>query len=72
MDSQGTCENLNKCFPDTHLADATLQHVYITGGSQGLGLELAKLVAQKGAHVSIVARTQSKLDSALKELEVRV
>lgn len=48
------------------------QHVYITGGSQGLGLELAKLVAQKGAHVSIVARTQSKLDSALKELEVRV
>ncbi|KAJ8589599.1 NAD(P)-binding protein [Rhizopogon salebrosus TDB-379] len=44
-------------------------HVYITGGSQGLGLELAKLVARKGAHVSIVARTQSKLDSALKELE---
>ncbi|KAG2070775.1 NAD(P)-binding protein [Suillus decipiens] len=44
-------------------------HVYITGGSQGLGLALAKLVAQKGAHVSIVARTQSKLDDALKELE---
>ncbi|KAG2131328.1 hypothetical protein DEU56DRAFT_814007 [Suillus clintonianus] len=44
-------------------------HVYITGGSQGLGLALAKLVARKGAHVSIVARTQSKLDEALKELE---
>jgi 3-dehydrosphinganine reductase len=44
-------------------------HVYITGGSQGLGLALAKLVARKGAHVSIVARTQSKLDDALKELE---
>ncbi|KAG1826562.1 hypothetical protein EV424DRAFT_1390915 [Suillus variegatus] len=39
-------------------------------GSQGLGLSLAKLVAQKGAHVSIVARTQSKLDDALKELEL--
>ncbi|KAG1839561.1 hypothetical protein DFJ58DRAFT_812053 [Suillus subalutaceus] len=44
-------------------------HVYITGGSQGLGLALAKLVARKGAHVSIVARNQSKLDDALKELE---
>ncbi|KAG2035228.1 hypothetical protein BDR03DRAFT_868559 [Suillus americanus] len=44
-------------------------HVYITGGSQGLGLSLAKLVARKGAHVSIVARNQSKLDDALKELE---
>ncbi|KAG2143690.1 hypothetical protein DEU56DRAFT_733169 [Suillus clintonianus] len=44
-------------------------HIYITGGSQGLGLALAKLVARKGAHVSIVARTQSKLDDALKELE---
>lgn len=44
-------------------------HIYITGGSQGLGLSLAKLVARKGAHVSIVARTQSKLDDALKELE---
>ncbi|KAG1796334.1 uncharacterized protein HD556DRAFT_1234542 [Suillus plorans] len=44
-------------------------HVYITGGSQGLGLALAKLVVRKGAHVSIVARTQSKLDDALKELE---
>ncbi|KAG1751848.1 hypothetical protein EDB19DRAFT_1674042 [Suillus lakei] len=44
-------------------------HIYITGGSQGLGLALAKLVARKGAHISIVARTQSKLDDALKELE---
>ncbi|KAG1750529.1 uncharacterized protein EDB91DRAFT_1235048 [Suillus paluster] len=46
------------------------KHIYITGGSQGLGFALAKLVARKGAHVSIVARTQSKLDDALKELEV--
>ncbi|KAG1822049.1 oxidoreductase [Suillus subaureus] len=44
-------------------------HVYITGGSQGLGLGLAKLLARKGAHVSIVARNQTKLDNALKELE---
>ncbi|KIJ64202.1 hypothetical protein HYDPIDRAFT_112154 [Hydnomerulius pinastri MD-312] len=45
------------------------KHVYITGGSQGLGLALAKLLAKKGANISIVARTQSKLDEALKELE---
>ncbi|KAG1883764.1 hypothetical protein F4604DRAFT_1981451 [Suillus subluteus] len=36
-------------------------------GSQGLAL--AKLVVRKGARVSIVARNQSKLNDALKELE---
>ncbi|KAN0080352.1 hypothetical protein V8E55_009918 [Tylopilus felleus] len=45
------------------------KHVYITGGSQGLGLALAKILAKRGANISIVARTQSKLDNALKELE---
>ncbi|KAG6329625.1 hypothetical protein ID866_9465 [Astraeus odoratus] len=45
------------------------KHVYITGGSQGLGLALAKDLAKRGANISIVARTQGKLDAALKELE---
>lgn len=45
------------------------KHVYITGGSQGLGLALAKELARKGASITIVARTQSKLDAAIKELE---
>jgi len=45
------------------------KHVYITGGSQGLGLALAKILVKRGANISIVARTQSKLDSALRELE---
>ncbi|KAJ7593761.1 hypothetical protein C8J56DRAFT_1001920 [Mycena floridula] len=44
-------------------------HVYVTGGSTGLGLSISKTLVQKGAHVSIVARRQSKLDSALAELE---
>ncbi|EGO03057.1 hypothetical protein SERLA73DRAFT_131545 [Serpula lacrymans var. lacrymans S7.3] len=44
-------------------------HIYITGGSQGLGLALAILVAKKGAHVSIVARNQINLDKALIQLE---
>ncbi|KAF8153817.1 oxidoreductase [Crassisporium funariophilum] len=45
------------------------KHAYITGGSTGLGLSLAKILTQKGAHVSIVARNQSNLDKAIVELE---
>ncbi|EME49999.1 hypothetical protein DOTSEDRAFT_68756 [Dothistroma septosporum NZE10] len=39
--------------------------VIITGGSQGMGRGLGKLLAQKGANVVIVARNQRKLDDAL-------
>ena len=42
----------------------------MTGGSSGAGLALARLLAQKGAHVSIIARDEVKLQKALKELEV--
>ncbi|KIY49269.1 NAD(P)-binding protein [Fistulina hepatica ATCC 64428] len=45
-------------------------HCFVTGGSQGLGLELAKLLTSRGADVSIVARNQARLDAALAELEV--
>lgn len=48
----------------------TWQHCYVTGGSQGLGLSVAKLLARQGANVSIVARDQTKLDKALEEIEV--
>uniref|UniRef100_A0A0W0FBR0 3-dehydrosphinganine reductase n=1 Tax=Moniliophthora roreri TaxID=221103 RepID=A0A0W0FBR0_MONRR len=41
------------------------QHVYVPGGSTGLGLSVAILMVQKGAHVSIVARNQANLDKAL-------
>ncbi|KAJ7596088.1 oxidoreductase [Mycena floridula] len=44
-------------------------HVYVTGGSTGLGLSVSKILVQNGANVSIVARRQSKLDQALTELE---
>ncbi|KAF8195826.1 oxidoreductase [Mycena galopus ATCC 62051] len=45
------------------------KHCYITGGSSGLGLALAILLTQKGADVSIVARDEQKLRSAMDELE---
>ncbi|KAL0956968.1 hypothetical protein HGRIS_003069 [Hohenbuehelia grisea] len=44
-------------------------HAYVTGGSTGLGLSLAVLLASKGAHVSIVARNQQRLDKALESIE---
>ncbi|RKP09499.1 hypothetical protein THASP1DRAFT_5903, partial [Thamnocephalis sphaerospora] len=45
------------------------QHCYITGGSTGLGLELAKQLAREGAHVTIVARNQEALQKAAQEIE---
>ncbi|KAL5528019.1 TSC10 [Sanghuangporus sanghuang] len=42
---------------------------YITGGSQGLGLSLAVLLAKRGASVTIVARNVEKLKAAVEVLE---
>ncbi|KAJ7733413.1 oxidoreductase [Mycena maculata] len=44
-------------------------HIYITGGSTGLGLSLALILVEQGAHVSIVARNQERLDQALQNME---
>jgi NAD(P)-dependent dehydrogenase (short-subunit alcohol dehydrogenase family) len=40
------------------------KHVLITGGSEGLGLALAKQLALQHARVSLIARTLSKLEAA--------
>ncbi|KAF2004267.1 short chain dehydrogenase [Amniculicola lignicola CBS 123094] len=42
--------------------------VFIIGGSAGLGKELAKVLAAQGAHVTIFARDQEKLDVAKDEI----
>ena len=44
------------------------KHIFITGGSQGLGLALAELLAAKGAHVTICSRTESKLQTAVEKV----
>jgi uncharacterized protein len=43
----------------------------ITGSSNGIGYELAKIHAEKGDNLVLVARTISKLDELKKELEVK-
>lgn len=49
----------------------SLQNCYVTGGSQGLGLSLAILLANKGANVTIVARNVQKLEVAVQEIDAR-
>ncbi|KAI9001062.1 oxidoreductase [Trametes punicea] len=44
-------------------------HCFVTGGSSGAGLALAVLLVKRGAHVSIVARDEGRLQLALAELE---
>ena len=41
------------------------RHILVTGGSSGLGLVTAQLLAQRGARVSLVARRQALLDDAV-------
>ncbi|MFN9496161.1 MAG: SDR family NAD(P)-dependent oxidoreductase, partial [Bacteroidota bacterium] len=41
----------------------------ITGASNGIGLELAKVHASKGGNLVLVARNKAKLDELKAELE---
>ncbi|KAL4162310.1 hypothetical protein PRNP1_002857 [Phytophthora ramorum] len=45
------------------------KHVFITGGSSGIGLAAAKQYAKEGAKVSIIARDAKKLEMAMREIE---
>ncbi|CAI5714903.1 unnamed protein product [Hyaloperonospora brassicae] len=45
------------------------KHVFITGGSSGLGLALAKKYARQGAKVSIVARGLEALEQSKTDIE---
>lgn len=44
------------------------KNVYITGGSSGIGLACAKLCAQYGSNVIIIARDEKKLQNATNEI----
>lgn len=45
------------------------KHVLITGGSSGIGLALAKIVAMQGANITILARRAEVLAEAAKEIK---
>lgn len=47
----------------------TYQNVFITGGSQGLGLALAKQLVAQGANVVLCSRSEAKLVRAVQEVE---
>lgn len=44
------------------------QTIVVTGGSSGIGLATARMVAQRGANVVIIARNQEGLDKAAQEV----
>jgi NAD(P)-dependent dehydrogenase (short-subunit alcohol dehydrogenase family) len=45
------------------------RNVYITGGSSGIGLATAKLLAAEGADILILSRSRDRIDHALEEIE---
>jgi len=45
--------------------------VYVVGGSSGIGLATARLLAKEGSHVIIFARRKEILESALREVEAQ-
>ena len=44
----------------------------ITGGSQGMGRGVARLLAQKGANVVLVARGLDKLEATIEYIRVSI
>ena len=48
------------------------KHAIITGGSSGIGKEIAKLLAGEGSNISIIARNSRKLEAARVEITANV
>lgn len=53
------------------LFDLTGKVVLITGGSRGLGLQMAEAMGDMGAKVALTARKQHELDAAAEHLQAR-
>ncbi|MBM9503067.1 SDR family NAD(P)-dependent oxidoreductase [Actinacidiphila acididurans] len=55
-------------MPSTATYDFTGQVVLVTGGSSGIGLQVARDFVDAGAHVVIAGRTASRLEAAREQL----
>lgn len=53
------------------MTDLTGKVALVTGAGQGIGRGVALALSQRGAAVSVVGRTESKLDSTVLEIESR-
>jgi gluconate 5-dehydrogenase len=53
----------------SHLLDLKGQVALVTGGSRGLGLQMAEVLGELGAKVAITARKQQELDAAREHLK---
>lgn len=54
------------------LLDITGRSALVTGGSRGLGLQIAEALAEQGARVGLVARKADELDAAREHLKSRL
>src|SRR5437879_12264723 len=50
------------------LLDLGGRNALVTGGSRGLGLQIAEALGEMGAKIAITARKQNELDEALAQL----
>ena len=55
-------------MPD-HIFDLSGRVAVVTGGNGGIGLGIARGLAQSGADIVVAARNQNKTASAVKELQ---
>ena len=53
------------------LLDLKGRHALVTGGSRGLGLQLAEALGEMGAAIAITARKKNELDEAVAHLRTR-
>jgi len=51
------------------MKDFNKKRIFIVGGSSGIGLSTAKLLAKKGAHIIIFSRDENRLTSAIAEIQ---